>query len=185
MGFASRLAALSLLLSLGALPGCQKPADLHDHRAVIEPILPQRIELVAPLTQPSSFDADAVPEGLHAVLRPTDAQGDAVKLAGRVVFELYTFHPASADPKGDLIQTWTHDVATAKDQELYWNQITRMYEFPLRLPVGDIPRRPKFVLRARYITPWDVHIEDEATLDFTELLARTKRELGGAKATKS
>lgn len=164
-------------LTVAALTACQKPANPRDHQAMLEPILPQRIELIAPLTQPSSFDADAVPEGLEVVLRASDAQNESVKLAGRVVFELYTFKPASADPKGDLIQTWTHDVASAQDQTRYWNQVTRLYEFPLRLPAADVPRRPKFVLRARYLNPWDVLVEDQVTLDFTELLARTRREL--------
>ena len=170
--------AIVLCVILGASVGCQAPeADPPAARPMLESVAAREIEIVAPLSQPTSLDDDDVPDGFTVVIRTADAQGDPVKITGSVLFELYSYRPAAADPKGRLIQTWQHTLATRDDQAAYWNRLTRMYEFPLAIGDTTIPRKERFVMVARYTDPWDHRLENQVELDLAAHSAALKRRL--------
>ncbi len=163
---------------LGALCGCQPSAQhLPAARPMLETISARHIEIVAPLSQPTSLDDDNVPDGFTVVVRTADAQGDPVKITGAILFELYSYRPAAADPKGRLIQTWNHTLATADDQTAYWNRLTRMYEFPLMIGDTTIPHKERLVMVARYTDPWEQRLEHEVQLDIAAHNAALRRRL--------
>ena len=99
--------------------------------------------------------------------------------AGQIVFELYTYRPASADPKGQQLQTWQLGLAGDRDQRTYWNHTTRMYDFPLQVKLDTWPGGSKFVLLARYNNPWNEHLQDQAILDLAGMVSELKERLRG------
>ena len=171
-----------IILSAGCA-GPQGPEyTVEERRQLLAPIMADKIELVGPLTQPVSFDDDAIPDGLEAVLVARDKQGEPTKISGRLVFELYAHRPAAADPKGAQIQTWELALASDKDQETYWNHTTLMYEFKLQVNLAAMPKGRKFVLLARYGDPWNQHMEDQAIIDLSGLASEIRAQVRGAGA---
>ena len=166
--------------------GCAGPQGLEytvqERRQLLSPIMADKIELVGPLTQPVSFDDDAIPDGLEAVLVARDKQGEPTKISGRIVFELYAYRPAAADPRGAQIQTWELALASEKDQKTYWNHTTLMYEFKLQVDLATMPQARKFVLLARYSDPWNEHMEDQAIIDLSGLASEIRDQVRGAGA---
>ncbi len=164
--------------------GCAGPKGpeytVEERRQLLSPIMADKIELVGPLTQPASFDDDAIPDGLEAVLVARDKQGEPTKISGRLVFELYSHRPAAADPRGAQIQTWELTLASDKDQESYWNHTTLMYEFKLQVDLAAMPRGRKFVLLARYSDPWNEHMEDQTIIDLSGLASEIRDQVRGA-----
>ena len=175
-----------LLASIVLSAGCAGPQGpeytVEERRQLLSPIMADKIELVGPLTQPASFDDDAIPDGLEAVLVARDKQGEPTKISGRLVFELYAYRPAAADPRGPQIQTWELALASDKDQESYWNHTTLMYEFKLQVDLAAMPKGRKFVLLARYSDPWNEHMEDQALIDLSGLASEIRDQVRGAGA---
>ena len=120
------------------------------------------------------------PDGISVVLSAVDKQGERIKITGQIVFELYTYRPASADPKGRQLQTWQLGLAGDRDQRTYWNHTTRMYEFPLQVKLDGAPGASKFVLLARYNNPWNEHLQDQAILDLSSMVSELKERLRGS-----
>ncbi len=164
--------------------GCAGPKGpeytVEERRQLLSPIMADEIEIVGPLTQPASFDDDAIPDGLEAVLVARDKQGEPTKISGRLVFELYAHRPAAADPKGAQIQTWELALAGDQDQQSYWNHTTLMYEFKLQVDLAAMPKRRKFVLLARYSDPWNEHMEDQAIIDLSGLASEIRDQVRDA-----
>ncbi len=173
-----------LLAPIVLSAGCAGPQGpeytVEERRRLLAPIMADKIELVGPLTQPVSFDDDAIPDGLEAVLVARDKQGEPTKISGRLVFELYAHRPATADPRGAQIQTWEMALASDKDQETYWNHTTLMYEFKLQVDLAAMPKGRKFVLLARYGDPWNEHMEDQAIIDLSGLPSEIRGQVRGA-----
>ena len=138
-------------------------------------IIAQKLQIVAPFTKPKSFDEDVIPDGIDLFLKASDQQDDPVKIAGNIVIQLYAFRNASADPKGQLIETWNYNLTSVNDQVQYWNRNTRMYEIPLSLDIAKLSQARKFVMLARYINPWNEHIENQEIIDLTDFYIDTKR----------
>ncbi len=165
-----------ILLAVGCA-GPQGPLyTAQERRQLLAGIVADRI-VVQPFTHPVSFDDDPIPDGIEAVVSALDKQGEPTKISGRIVFELYTYRRASADPKGTQVQTWQLGLASDKDQQTYWNHTTRMYEFPLRVDVAAMPKSRKFVLLARYSNPWNEHLEDQAVIDLSGMVSELKEQL--------
>lgn len=173
-----------LLVPIVLASGCQGPQgpeyDAAERRALLEGIAAEKIEIVAPFTKPASFDDDPVPDGISVVLSAVDKQGERIKITGRIVFELYTYRPASADPKGQQLQTWQLELAGDRDQRTYWNHTTRMYDFPLQVKLDTWPGGSKFVLLARYNNPWNEHLQDQAILDLAGMVSELKERVRGS-----
>ena len=172
-----------LLAPIVLSAGCAAPQGpeytVEERRQLLSPIMADKIELVGPLTQPVSFDDDAIPDGLEAVLVARDKQGEPTKISGRLVFELYAHRPAAADPRGTQIQTWELALANDKDQETYWNHTTLMYEFKLQVDTATLPKGRKFVLLARYSDPWNEHMEHQTIIDLSGLASEIRDQVRG------
>ena len=173
---------LTPIILLACCAGPQDPDyTVAQQRQLLSSIAAERIDIDGPFTQPASFDDDAVPDGIEVVIRAFDQQGEQTKIAGHLVFELYTFREASADPKGRQLQTWQVSLAGRKDQDTYWDHITRTYEFPLQVNVATMPKDRRFVLLARYSNPWNEHLEDQSVIDLSKLISQIKADLQSAR----
>ena len=129
-------------------------------------ILPASIR-IEPFTRPRSFDDDQIPDGIEVLVRPLDQFGDPVKAVGTFHLELYRFKPASGDSKGDRLEFWEVQVATAKQIKQFWDRTSQMYQFQLGVDQLDrFAPNQKYVLVARYNSPQGEHLEDEYTFEF-------------------
>ena len=126
---------------------------------------PKDIE-VLPFTKPRSFDDDAIPDGLGVSLRMLDAAGDSVKAYGTFMFELYAYKQASAQHRGELVQTWTQPVVSPDDQKQFWERVTNMYEF--QLSWEGQPFRPdnRYILAASFQASGAKRLFDEHEFEF-------------------
>ncbi len=154
-----------------------------EQKQLLEPILARRIAILEPFTQVRSFDQDRIPDGVEVLLQAFDSQGEAVKLAGNIVFEFFTYREPAADPKNEQIQRWEFAINTLEKQETYWDPRTRLYKFPLlvdksRLAPGKRGKEDKkYVLVARYNDAWGEHLESQATIDLTGLISQVREEI--------
>lgn len=157
--------------SLPFLAGCQSSGP---ERVPTEPervrmlslMMPAAIE-IQPFSKIRSFDEDEVPDGLLVVVRVTDRLGEPVKAAGLFYFELWTYLPASGEPKGERLAFWDRSIASVDEIRQYWTR-AQMYEFRLAWTAGlnAIAPNRKYVLKATYRPPWDEIIQDEYVIDF-------------------
>jgi len=155
------LAGAAILLQ--TVGGCAPRAlDVDDPATaqMVSLLMPERI-IVEPFTGLKSFDDDDRPDGLELVLRPVDSFDDPVKIAGNVRVELYTFRPASGEPKGQRIQQWDISLTSERAQRTYWNHFTQMYEVPLELDVNATEIAEKYVVEVTYNTPLGEHMISE------------------------
>lgn len=150
-------------IAVATLSGCaggglalEDPAT----RQMISLLMPSEI-IIEPFTGLKSFDDDDQPDGLEMVVRPVDAFGDPVKIAGHLIVELYDFRPASGIAEGDKLQQWDLELTTERDQRKYWNRVTQMYEVPLALSpdVLNLGPQRKLVLLVTYNSPLGEHTE--------------------------
>ena len=144
--------------------GCQQ------HRGDVDPmvelLLPQRVRIVEPFTEFTSFDDDDKPDGLTVLLQPIDSFGDSVKIAGLVRVELYYYVQASGNRAARRVcEPWEISLTTQSQQRRYWNTVTGMYEIPVKLPPGLNLGARKYVVMLTYNTPLETHLTDEATIE--------------------
>ena len=127
-------------------------------------MVPRSIK-IQPFTKVDSFNADAVPDGITAVVRAYDKFGDPVKAVGLWYFELWTYENASGDRKGERLAFWDRNVSTAEEVRLYWTR-AQMLQFQLAWTSGVEQIKPggKYVLTATYRAPWDETYQDEYVL---------------------
>lgn len=151
--------------------GCREKPGSVDR--MVELLMPTRVRIVEPFTEFASFDDDDKPDGLSVLLQPIDSFGDPVKIAGNVRIELYDYIPASGNRAGRRIcDPWEVSLTREADQRRYWNNVTGMYEIPLKLPKGVQLKPRKYVIVVTYNTPIDTHLTDQAVLDLDDA-ART------------
>jgi len=144
--------------------GCQQ------HRGDVDPmvelLLPQRVRIVEPFTEFTSFDDDERPDGITVLVQPIDSFGDSVKIAGLVRVELYNYIQASGNRAGNRVcEPWEISLTTQSQQRRYWNTVTGMYEIPVKLPAGLSLGARKYVVVLTYNTPLETHLTDEATIE--------------------
>ncbi len=106
-----------------------------------------------------------IPNGIEVWVEPLDRFGDVVKFVGEVRFELYTYRPASPDPKGEQIEFWEVRIGSPEEQQRYWDKVARMYVFPLGWDYAPPPGR-KYILVVTYSSPYDERLMDEYELPF-------------------
>jgi len=153
------------LLGMAMVAGCHAPpsaADLEAQRAMLALLMPARIEIVEPFTRVKSFDQDDTPDGIELFLRAVNAlDNPGLMIVGQVRVELYQYVPASADPKGARLVDWTVDLSTRQQQQMFWNQLTQMYELRLGLDPATIPPASRYVLLVTYRSPLGEVLTDD------------------------
>jgi len=177
------IGAGSLLVVGALLSACQKPtggADDPQRQAMLDLLMPKRIEIVEPFTRVRSFDEDLEPDGIEVLIRAVNAlDNPGLMIAGTMRIELYEQMPGSADRKGRLLEHWDVDLTTPESQKRFFNQLTQMYELRLGVDVGIVPSGGKFLLLVTYNTPMGEHLSDECVLHY----AGTKLETRETRAT--
>lgn len=155
-----------ILLTACQTTGTQELPSEPEQIATLNLMLPQRVQ-IQPFTKFASFDNDAVPDGILAVIRPVDQFGDPVKAAGLFYFELWTYRNAAHDRKGERIAFWDRPLDSPEQIRLYWSR-AQMYEFQLAWTQGAESVLPgqKYVFTATYRTPWNETIRDEQVIEF-------------------
>lgn len=150
--------------------GCAAPyggGDDPSKRAMLDLLLPQRIEIVEPFTRVRSFDDDLEPDGIEVLLQAINGMDNrGLMIAGSVRIELYEQMPGSADRRGRRLEHWEVDLTTKDNQKRFWNQLTQMYEFRLAVDLSRIPGGGKFVLLTTYNSPLGEHLDDECVLTY-------------------
>lgn len=177
MPFRTTIFMVPIALAAGCADPQSPQTTADQRRRLFDSIAAERIQIMAPFTQPASFDDDPIPDGIEVALAALDRQGEPTKIAGQIVFELYSYRRAAADPKGTQIQTWQLALADDQDQQTYWHHATQMYEFPLRVNLSSLPKSRKFVLLARYSNPWNEYLEDQVEIDLSSMVYELKEQL--------
>lgn len=121
---------------------------------------------VMPFTKIRSFDDDVIPDGLLVSLRPLDGAGDPIKAYGSFLFELYEFRPATANHRGQRLQSWTQAVRDLDDQRTFWERVTSTYEFQLSWEGNPLPTDKKYILAASFESPGTDRLFDEYEFEF-------------------
>lgn len=157
--------------SMALLAGCQRGrigevGDSPTAEELVGYYSPRSIKIL-PFTKPRSFDMkDDLPDGIAVSLRPLDAEGDSTKAYGTFLFELYTYRPATADHKGELLQTWSQPILNPKDQQRFWERVTATYEFQLDWAGSPIPPQQKYILVASFEAPGSQRLFDKYEFEF-------------------
>jgi hypothetical protein len=182
LGFRSVLAAcLGLLACLSLAIGCQKGQGMNiaklppDRAEMAGYYLPSQIEIL-PFTKPGSFDARGLPDGINAVVRPTDVLGDPVKAYGTIRFELYSYVPTSALHKGEQLMVWTQTLNTPADQRKYWDRVTQSYQFQLAWRQPLQPNK-RYVLEVAYENPAGTRLINDYEFEFAPNVPQIREEL--------
>lgn len=128
-------------------------------------LMPQELRIIAPFTKPKSFDDDDIPDGFEVLIQPLDSFKDPTKLAGTLLFELYTHRKASGDRKGQRLGVWEVPIATTGDQKRYWNRTTQMYEFELEMNTAILPPANRYVMLVTYNSPWGKRVQSECVVE--------------------
>jgi len=111
---------------------------------------PARIGIL-PLTELSRSASSGQAAVLTIYLDLLDAFGSHIKAPGVLRFELYEFVPRSAEPKGQRIAVWPDiDVTNPVENNRYWQDFLRAYEFTLDAPAG---LDKTYILEATCICP--------------------------------
>lgn len=162
------ITSIALACLLGGAACTERRAAIQDAdtEQMVRLLMPQRIEIVEAFTGFKSFDDDEIPDGIELLILPKDSFGDAVKIAGTIRAELYTYRQASGNREGERVcDPWEIELLTDKDQKRYWNMVTGMYEVELEFPAGVTPAGEKYVLVVTYHTPLAEHMTDECVLE--------------------
>lgn len=165
----------------GLLAGCNKTT--RDRVAALPPekaevmayYLPTQIEIL-PFTKPASFDPRGLPDGINAVIRPSDVLGHPVKAYGTIRFELYEYVPASGLEKGQQLMVWNQVLNTPADQRKYWDNVTQSYQFQLawRQP---LPPNRKYVLEVFYENPAGTRLTNNYVFEFAPNVEQLREQL--------
>jgi len=116
-----------------------KPEDLH----II--FYPEKLEIDS---LSGGYDVDGKPgdDGVVVYLKPVDAQGDVVKVAGEIRIQLYDL---AAPPAENLIGEYVVPVAQAR--ELWYGKLLT-YHYTVKCPWPQRPpRNPEITIRATFI----------------------------------
>ncbi len=151
------------------LVGCAtvRPAgDGQARQQMLALLMPSRVEIVEPFTRVKSFDQDNIPDGIELLLQAVNAlDNPGLMIAGKVRVELFEYVPASADQKGRRLDHWSIELSTPAHQRRFWNPLTQMYEFRLRVDPEVIPRADKYVLLVTYDSPLGERLTDEYAIE--------------------
>lgn len=111
---------------------------------------PARIGIL-PLTELGRSGDGGQAAVLTIYLDMLDAFGSHIKAPGVLRFELYEYVPRSAEPRGQRITVWPDvDVTNPVENNRYWRDFLRAYEFALDAPAG---LDKTYILEATCICP--------------------------------
>ncbi|MCH7526650.1 MAG: hypothetical protein IID39_04365 [Planctomycetes bacterium] len=153
------------------LGGCTKPQPLSDDpqlRQSLSLLMPAAVRIVEPFTAWSNHDDTPGIDAITVCVQPVNTAGDPMQTAGRMFVELYTFRPASGDPKGERLELWDVPILSQPDQEARWNRGTQWYEFHLGLSaktLASLSAERKFVLVVTHNSPLGEHLTDEYVVE--------------------
>ncbi len=150
--------------------GCKstpRDGDESAKREMIALLMPQRIEIVKPFTRVKSFDRDNTPDGIELLLRAVNSlDNPGLMIVGHVRVELFEYVEASAEPKGQRLDSWDVDLSSTSKQRTFWNQLTQMYEFRLGIDPTILPHERAFVMAVTYNSPLGDHLTDECVIEY-------------------
>ncbi len=155
-------------LAVVCVVGCATtpiPTDEAKQRQMLELLMPTGIEIVEPFTRVTSFDNDAIPDGIEVLLQAVNSLGHRGQIvAGYIRVELFEHVPASGDKKGRRFQYWEVALTTVQEQKRHWNEITQMYELLLQVDPEPITPADKYILAVTYSSPLGEHLTDECLI---------------------
>ena len=123
---------LSLIWGCGADSKCGNAinSDGTDKLSAYKPYAAEKIE-ITPLTEVVAGDTDEETK-VKVYVSLSDSCGSQIKTPGIFRFELYSFVPRSAKPKGRRLHIWPDiDLADNAENSKYWRDFLRSYEFIL------------------------------------------------------
>ncbi|MBU0719396.1 MAG: hypothetical protein KJ749_14205 [Planctomycetes bacterium] len=157
-------AAVAILSTAGcATPRAVPDADGLQQACAL--LMPTSIEIVEPFTRIRSFDEDSVPDGIQLLVQAVNSLDSAVMIVGHIRAELFEYVAASAVRQGRRLEHWDMALATEDDQRTFWNQITQMYEFRLKIDPTAFPVEDRYVLMVTYSSPLGDHLTAECVLE--------------------
>lgn len=121
---------------------------------------------ITPLTEVvSSADAQGSSK-IDVYVSLLDSFGSQVKSPGVFRFELYEFAQRSAELKGRRMAIWPDiDLTIAADNNQYWQDFLRLYEFNLPL---EPPSEQGYVLQVTFLSVSGKRLSDELVLKHTK-----------------
>ena len=105
-------------------------------------------------------DGQQAVTGIKAYVHLRDLFGSDVKMPGTFRFELFTRVLRSADSKGKRVKLWRPDteLVSAEENNSYWRDFLRAYEFDLEFEPGD---NQDYVLQVTFISASGKRLSDE------------------------
>ena len=141
-----RWIAFSLLL-IPLFTGCSSKPVERDNAEIVM-FGPAKMRLHPIFTQVKDWNNDGNPDGIEAELEFQDQFGDPTKAAGKVMFELFSYHQGP-DPRGErLVNPWVGSLLSLQQQYEHWNRTSRTYSFQLAMPA--ISTKQSYVLTAMF-----------------------------------
>jgi hypothetical protein len=103
------------------------------------------------------------PDTIMVYVALQDYEGSSVKAPAVFRFELYEFQPRSVDPAGKRLYIWDDfDLTAFYDNNIYWRDYLRAYEFKLEY---ECPDCKKYVLEVTCTSPFGNRLITSITLD--------------------
>jgi len=154
--------------------GCEQPtgvaappakADAGPDVSAYSDYAPAKIH-ITPLTGVVSSADSQSSSKIDIYVSLLDSFGSQVKSPGVFRFELYEYAQRSAEPKGRRIAIWPDiDLTIAADNNRYWQDFLRLYEFNLPLELqGD----QNYVLQMTFLSVGGKRLSDEIVLKYTK-----------------
>lgn len=153
-----------LLLSAIFVCACGCQSETFTRTASEEQMFgPSSMRIHPTFTQVKDWTGDGKPDGVEVVLELQDQFGEPTRAAGKVRFELYSFHEAAEERRGkQMTDPWIFPLNTRDEQMAHWNPVERGYTF--QLPYDKIVANRRYVLTAQFDRP-DGRLFDELILE--------------------
>lgn len=154
-----RIAILFCIVVFATIAGCSGPQSGNATAPeAIQDTLPEKITIHS-FSEPQTDSSGKKISSIDLRLVAEDAYGDATKALGTFRFEMYSFRRHNLDPRDERITTWTIQALEKQTNTLYYDDISRMYRFNLRLPQA-IPADKRFVIVAVFQSPYTKRLMD-------------------------
>lgn len=115
-------------------------------------------------TQLRDWTDDGKPDGVDVLIEFQDRFGDPAKAAGNVVFEIYSYRPGFADPRGQrLVPPFLASIENVANQRDHWNRTSRCYSFQLAWPA--VNPGGTYVLTAAFDVAGDRRFTDRLVIE--------------------
>jgi len=127
--------------------------------------VPVKINII-PLSEFARVSSTEGPSKIKVYVTLLDTFDSQVKAPGTFRFELYSYVPRTAEPKGKRIAIWPDiNLTDSARNNSYWRDFLRAYEFDLDF----IPQRNhSYVLQATYLSPDNRRLSADFFLKYAE-----------------